>query len=79
MTKTLPDLSQAQWSQFSTQLDYQIVYRPWKSNGKADALTWRPGDLPEEGNERLKNMEQVVLKPQNLPETLRLLADSLPA
>jgi len=47
-------------------------------NGKADALTSRPGDLPEGGDERLKNMEQVVLKPQNLPEQLRILANGLP-
>jgi len=39
----------------------------------------RPGDLPEGGDKRLNNMEQVVLKPQNLPKQLRLLADSLPA
>jgi len=39
----------------------------------------RPGDLPEGGNERLKNMEQAILKPQNLPEELCLLADSPPA
>jgi len=31
------------------------------------------------GDERLKHMEQVVLKPQNLPEQLRLLADGPPA
>jgi len=43
-----------------------------------DALTRRPGDLPEGGDARLGNMEQVVLKPQNLPEQLRLLADSPP-
>jgi len=54
------------------------VYRPGKANGKADALTRRPGDLPEGGDERLRNMEQVVLKPQNLPKELRLLADSPP-
>jgi len=39
----------------------------------------RPGDLPEGWDERLENMEQVVLKPQNLPKQLRLLTDSPPA
>jgi hypothetical protein len=58
-------------------LDYEIVYRPGKSNGKADALTRRPGDLPEGGDERLKTMEQVVLKSENLPEQLRVLASDL--
>jgi len=52
------------------------VYRPGKSNAKADALTRRPGDLPEGGDERLKTMEQVVLKPENLPEQLRILANN---
>jgi hypothetical protein len=56
---------------------YEIVYRPGKSNGNADVLTSRPGDPPEGGDERLKTMEQVVLKPENLPEQLRILASDL--
>ena len=43
-----------------------------------DALTRRPGDLPEGGDERLNNMKQLVLKPQNLLEQLSLLVDSPP-
>jgi len=39
----------------------------------------RPGELREKEDERLKNIEQVVLKPQNLPEQVCLLADSPPA
>ena len=38
----------------------------------------RPGDLPEGGDERMKNMEQVVLKPHHLPEQLYILANDLP-
>ena len=49
-----------------------------KVTGKADALTRRPGDLPEGGDERLKNIEQVVLKPHNLPEQLRISAKDMP-
>jgi len=78
MTKKLLNRRQARWSEFLSQFDYKIVYRPAKSNGKADALTRRPGDLPEGGDERLKNMEQVVLKPQNLPEQLRISASEMP-
>jgi len=70
---------QVRWSEFLTRFDYEIVYRPGESNGKADAFPRRPGDLPEGGNERLKNMDQVGVKPQNLPEQLRLWADSPPA
>jgi len=79
MTKKILNWRHARWSEFSTRLDYQIVYWPGKSKGKADALTRRPGDLPLGGDERLNHMEQVVRKPQNLPEQLRLLAESPPA
>jgi hypothetical protein len=54
-----------------------MVYRPGKSNGNVDALTRRPGDLSEGGDESLKRMEQVVLKPENLPEQLRILANDI--
>jgi hypothetical protein len=40
-------------------------------------LTRRLGDLPDGGDERLKNMEQVVLKLQNVLKELCLLADGL--
>jgi len=43
-----------------------------------DALTRRTGDLPEGGNERLSNMKQVVSKPHNLPEQLRISASKVP-
>ena len=78
IAETLLNRRQARWSKCSTRFDYQIVYRAGKLNGKLDALTRRPGDLPEGGDDRLKNMEQVVLNPENLPKHLCLLADSLP-
>jgi hypothetical protein len=59
MTKKLLNGTLARWSRFLAPYDYQIVYSPAKSIGKADALTSRPGDLPEEGDKRLKNMEDV--------------------
>ena len=34
------------------QYDFIIIFRPGKLNGKADALTRRSGDLPEEGDGR---------------------------
>jgi len=49
MTKRLLNQRQAQWSEFLTRFNNQIVYRPGKSNGMAAALTMRPGDLPEGG------------------------------
>jgi len=57
MRNKLLNCQQARWSEFFTCFDNQIVDRSGESNGKADALTWRPGDLPEEGDERFKNME----------------------
>jgi hypothetical protein len=78
MTKKLLHRRQARWSEFLTGFDYEIVYRAGKSNGKADALTRRPGDLPDGGDERLNHMEQVVLKPHNLPEQLRISANEMP-
>ena len=79
MTKKLLNRRQAWYSQFSTRFDYEIVYRPGKLNEKADASTRMPRDLPEGGDERLRNMEQVVLKPQDLSEQLRISANEIPA
>jgi hypothetical protein len=78
MTKKLLNRRQGRWPEFLTRFDYEIVYRSGKSNVKADGLTRRPGDLPEGGDERLQNMEQVVLKPHNLPEQLRISANDMP-
>ena len=33
------------------QYQFEIVFRPGKANGKADALTRRSGDLPKEGGD----------------------------
>jgi len=79
MTKKLLNRPEARWSEFLTRFDYEIEYRPGTSNWEANALTRRPGDLPEEGDEILNNMEQVVLKPQNLLEQLCLIPDNPPA
>jgi hypothetical protein len=57
MTKKRLNRRQAQWPEFYTRLNYESFYRRGKLNGTADALTRRPGDLPEGGDERLKNME----------------------
>jgi len=54
MSKKLLNRRPARWAQFLLRFDYELVYRPGKSNGKADALTSRPGYLPEGGDERLK-------------------------
>ena len=59
-------------------------YRPGKLGGKPDALTRRSGDLPKEGDERLLQKFQTLLKPENYkkktPETsaIALLANDQP-
>jgi len=70
MTMKLQNQRQARWSEFSTLCNFEIVYSPGKSNGIADAVTKSPGDLPERGDDRLGNIEQVFLKPENLLEQL---------
>jgi len=79
MKKKLLNRSQAWWFEFLSRFDNQHVYRLGKLNGKADALTRWPGNLPEGGDERLNNLELVVLELQNLLEQLCLLADRTPA
>jgi len=62
MTEMLLNQRQTHWSKFSTQIDNQLICRAGKCIGKADAVMRRPGDLSERGDERWKNMEQLVLK-----------------
>ena len=76
MSTKLLNRRQARWSEFLSRFNFEIVYRPGKVGGKPDALTRRSGDLPEEGDERLLENQQAVLKLQNLPENMRLLASN---
>jgi hypothetical protein len=66
------------WAEYLSRFDFKIVYHPGKAGGKPDALTHRSGDLPQGGDERLTKQHKAVLKPQNLPDNLHLLVDTLP-
>ena len=55
-----------------------MVYRLDKSSGKLNGLTWSVGDLSKGEDNRLKEIEQVILKLQNLPEQSGLSAYILP-
>jgi len=66
MSTKLLNVRQARWSEFISRFDFRITYWPGKTGGKPDALTWRSGDLPKEGDERLLANQHAVLKPQNL-------------
>jgi hypothetical protein len=49
MSTKLLNCHQARWSQFLSQFNFRIVYRPGKAGGKQDALIRRAGDLPKDG------------------------------
>ena len=65
MSTKLLNRCQARWSEFLSRFNFRITYQLGKLGGKPDALTWRSGDLPKEGDERLLHQSQTVLKPHN--------------
>jgi len=74
MTTKLLSRRQARWSEFLSRFNFVITYIPGKANGKADALTRRSGDLPQKGDVRLEQQNQVVIKSHNLHPKLQLHA-----
>jgi hypothetical protein len=79
MSTKLLNCRQIHWAKYLPRFDFKIVYCPGKAGGKPDTLTHRSGDLPPGGDERLTEQQKAVLKPQNLPDNLRLLADTSPS
>ncbi|KAI0994342.1 hypothetical protein K3495_g13840 [Podosphaera aphanis] len=69
-TKTL-NRRQARWSEFLSRFNFIISFCPGKLGAKPDAATQKSEDLPAgEGDERLRNQQQSVLKPHNLDPAL---------
>lgn len=71
-TKRKLNQRQVRWSGFMAEFPWYAEYRPEKLGRKPDALTRRSGDLPKEGDERLLQKFQTLLKPENYqrpPET----------
>ena len=66
ITTNILNRRQARWFKFLSRFNFKINFRPGKACGKPDALTRRSGDLPEEGYERLKIQQQVIIKPENI-------------
>jgi len=58
--KALLSRRQARWAQEITQYDFKILFYPVKDNGKADALTRRSGDLPEEEDDRACPVQALI-------------------
>ena len=54
MTTKILNRRQARWSEFLSRFNFKINFRTGKAGGKPDALTRRSGDLPKEGDKRLK-------------------------
>jgi hypothetical protein len=58
---------QVRWSEFLSQFDFRIVYRPGSKAARPDALSRRPGDRPAKADlndDRIKNRLRVVLPPE---------------
>ena len=79
-TKRTLNQWQIRWSEFMSEFPWYAEYRPGKLGGKPDSLTRRSGDLPREGDERLTQRFQALLKPANLEKpangNLRIYADN---
>ena len=65
MSSKLLSRRQARWSEFLSQFNFKISYKPGPQC-KTDALTRRSQDLPIDSDPCQDYMEQVVLKPKNL-------------
>ena len=56
---------QARWAEFLSEFNFFITYRPGKKNEKADALTRRPNDKPQDDDdERQQHQLQTLLLPE---------------
>jgi len=58
--KALLSHRQAKWTQEIAQYSFKILFYPGKDNGKADALTRRCRDLPEEGDDHAHRVQALI-------------------
>lgn len=73
MTNKRLNRRQARWSEFLSEFNFKVTYRPGKQGTKPDALTRRPGDLPEDADdERRQHQWQTVIKPHQVDPTLQV-------
>jgi hypothetical protein len=67
MTTKKLNCRQARWAEFLSEFNFRITYRPGKQGGKPDALTRRPGDLPQGvSDDREKHQTQMLLTRDHL-------------
>jgi hypothetical protein len=64
---------QARWALTLSKYNFKIAYRPGVQNGKADALTRRPGDIPnnQDLDDRQRAMLQTLLPDERLGPGVR--------
>ncbi|KAF7572881.1 hypothetical protein PtrM4_077860 [Pyrenophora tritici-repentis] len=75
MTTKRLNRRQARWAEFLSEFNFNITYRPGKQGTKPDALTRRPGDLPEDADDdRRQHQWQIVIKPYQVDPALRVVA-----
>jgi hypothetical protein len=73
MTSKRLNRRQARWAEFLAEFNFKIKYRPGKQGTKPDALTCRPGDVPDSPNDnRRQHQVQVVIKPDQVNPEARI-------
>ena len=68
MTTKRLNSRQARWSEFLSQFNFVITFRPGKANERADALTWRTQDAPSA--DTLSYRDVVLIKPHQVDPNL---------
>ena len=69
---------QARYLDILSEFNFQIVFRPGRNNGKADALTRMPDSLPAgPHDERSKHQHQVILTPDRVQIRVNAIEESL--
>ena len=66
MSSKLLSRRQARWSDFFSNFNFKIIYRPGSLNNKTDALTRQSGNVFKKGDSRRQFQWQTVLKKDNL-------------
>ena len=63
---------QARWSEFLSRFNFAIQYCSGKLNSRADALTCRSDDFPQDDQDPCyARHQQLVIKPHNLSSALQ--------
>jgi hypothetical protein len=80
MTTKKLNRRQARWAEFLAEFDFKIAYQPKKKNDKANSLTRRPEDRPDENDDsddRNKHMHQTILPAEKVdPQIIQELNDT---